>query len=72
MFRYWLIAVLVLFAASLGVAQPAGKQKEEQVLKAEGKLTPDDPRDKVRNTVCKVYSVQMKSKPRQAAVVLLQ
>src|SRR5262249_18476047 len=49
MSRYWAVALLFLLPAAAGAGQAAGGKKEKD-FRAEGKLTPDDPRDTKRNT----------------------
>ena len=61
MVRYAAIALLALVPLSTGIAQ-AGKDKKEKkvLLKVEGKLTNDDPKDRKRNAASKVYTVKFK------------
>ncbi|MCI0462344.1 MAG: redoxin domain-containing protein [Gemmataceae bacterium] len=59
--RYWTVALLAVGMAVVGQAQAGGKkEKPDKEIRIQGKLTKDDPRDRVRNAASKVYPVTLK------------
>lgn len=58
MLRYWALALLALIPAAAGTTRAGGKAEKD--FKFEGKITKDDPRDKVRNLPCKIHTAKLK------------
>src|SRR6266542_4412649 len=60
--RYWTVALLALALVAANLAQAGGgkKDKVDKEINIKGKLTKDDPKDRVRNAASKVYPVTMK------------
>jgi thiol-disulfide isomerase/thioredoxin len=58
MARYWVVAFLALGPVVAGSTQ-TGEDKGKVDIKIEGKLAPDDPKDKKTQTPCQVHPVKL-------------